>query len=181
MPQYIGFSSKNACLPRGTNMQLTSSMGLTTYVNGATNTANDGNGNPININGYGIPNGYGGVGDPVIPGKKFTLTDSQLVVQDFTNSLNIPQGSKVGQPEYGTTLWDFVFEPNTIDVQAQIENEVRRIASEDPRIDINTVASYPRENGILIEVQLSVAPFNNPLTTSIFLNQETNQALLVGA
>lgn len=178
MPQYVGFSSKDACKPKGTNAQLNASMGLTTYVNAATNTYSDGRGNPINVNGFGIPNGYGAMGQPVLWGKKFTLTDTQLVVQDFINAINIPLGSKVGQPNYGTTLWNFVFDPNTLDVQVGIENEIRRVASLDPRVDINTIKAFPQENGILIEVQMSVLPFNNPITTGIYLNQQTSTASL---
>lgn len=162
MPQYVGFSSKDACQPNGTNSQLNRVMDLGEFATG-------------------LPNGFGSPGKPVIRGKKFVLTDAQLVIQDFINALNIPLGSKVGQPEYGTTLWSFVFDPNTLDVQIAIENEVRRVASEDPRIDINIIKAYPQDLGILVEVQMSVVPFNNPSTVSLFLNQQTTQATLAGA
>ena len=161
MPQYVGFSSKDACQPRGTNSQLNRVMGLGEFATG-------------------LPNGFGSPGQPVIRGKKFVLTDAQLVIQDFINALNIPLGSKVGQPDYGTTLWNFVFDPNTLDVQIAIENEVRRVASEDPRIDINIIKAFPQDLGILVEVQMSVVPFNNPSTVSLFLNQQTTQATLAG-
>ena len=178
MPQYVGFSSKNACQPRDTNAQLNSAMGLGTYVNGSSYT--DANGNPVNINGYGIPNGYGAVGQPISPGKKFVLTDAQLVIQDFVNALNIPLGSKVGQPGYGTTLWSFVFDPNTLDVQNALEAEIRRVAGQDPRIDINVIKAFPQDLGILVEVQMSVLPFNNPTNVGVFLNQQTAQATITG-
>ena len=76
----------------------------------------------------------------------------------------------MGQPGYGTTLWSFVFEPNTADVQFQLENEIRRVANQDPRLIINTVKAYPQENGILLEIELAVSPFNQANTLSIFLN-----------
>lgn len=104
------------------------------------------------------------------------MTDGQLVLQDFINALNIPLGSKVGQPGYGTTLWDFVFEPNTGDVQRQLENEIRRVASLDPRLDINYLKAYPQNNGILLEIQLSIVPFNNPQTLNVFFDQQNNTA-----
>ena len=77
----------------------------------------------------------------------------------------------MGQPGYGTTLWDFVFEPNTGDVQNQLQNELRRVASQDPRLDINYLKAYPQDNGILLEMQFSVLPFNNPQTLNIFFDQ----------
>ena len=156
MPQYVGFSTINACRPRSNNAQLTNTM------------------DAVNVNGYGIPTGYQGL----ITGKKFTMTDIQLVIQDFINALNIPLGSKVGQPGYGTTIWNFIFDPNTLDVQSALENEIRRLAALDPRLDLNTVKAFPQENGILLEVQVSVVPYNNPLTVEVFFNQQTTKATL---
>ena len=115
---------------------------------------------------------------PIIGGKKFKLTDEALVVQDFVNAINIQQGQKVGQPGYGTTLWGYIFEQNTSDVQFKIENELRRIATMDPRLILNTLKAYPQENGILLEIELAVAPFNQARLISMFLDSQTNQATL---
>jgi phage baseplate assembly protein W len=147
MAQYVGFSTINANKPPTTNM-----------VTGA-----DG--------------GNGGIVRPIIIGKKYRLTDAQLVVRDFINALNIPLGSKVGQPGYGTTLWSFVFEPNTPDMQFQLENEIRRVASQDPRLIINYVRGFPKENGILMETELAVAPFNQPQVLNVFFNGENGTAI----
>jgi phage baseplate assembly protein W len=146
MPQYIGYSTINSNKPRTTDMPTGSS------------------------------GGPGNLRNPIIPGKKVKLVDEQLVIQDFINALNIPQGSKVGQPAYGTTLWSFVFEQNTIDVQNQLENEIRRVASLDPRLILNTVNGYPQENGILIEIELAIAPYNNPTILSVYFDNLTNTA-----
>ena len=148
MPQYIGFSTINANKPKTTNAP------------------------------PGIDGGVGSLVNPVIPGKKFKLNDENLVVQDFVNSLNIRQGEKVGQPGYGTTLWNFVFEPNTPDVQFSLENEITRIANLDPRLIVNTVRAYPQENGILLEVELAIQPFNEATLLSVFLDSTTNQAAI---
>jgi phage baseplate assembly protein W len=151
MPQYIGFSTKDSCKPK---------------------TSND-----VSISG--IDGGPGGIQKGIVWGKKYRLLDSQLVIQDFVNALNIPLGSKVGQPGYGTRLWNFVFEPNTADVQFQLESEIRRVASNDPRINLNYVKAFPQENGILIEVQLAVVPFNQAAVISVFFNRGNNTATLI--
>jgi phage baseplate assembly protein W len=151
MPQYIGFSTIDSCKPK---------------------TSND-------VSVSGIDGGPGGIRRGVVFGKKYRMLDSQLVIQDFVNSLNIPLGSKVGQPGYGTKVWNFVFEPNTADVQFQLESEIRRIASTDPRINLNYVKAFPQENGILIEVQLAVAPFNQAQVISVFFNRGNNTANLI--
>jgi len=41
--------------------------------------------------------------------RKFTLTDADLIKRDFLNALNINKGEVPGRPEYGTTIWSFIF------------------------------------------------------------------------
>lgn len=148
MPAYVGFSTINANKPRSSNLQ------------------------------NGVDGGPGSITAPIIIGKKYRLVDEQLVLQDFINALNIRQGQKPGNPAYGTTLWDFVFEPNTSDVQFQLETELRRVASGDPRLILNSVRAYPQENGILIEVEIAIAPFNNAQMLSMFFDARTNRAIM---
>ena len=104
--------------------------------------------------------------------------DESLVIRDFINALNIQQGEKVGNPGYGSIIWSFIFEPNDAETQLRIENEIRRIGSNDPRLTINTVKSYTQENGILLEVELAIAPFNNAEILNVFFNNLTNTATL---
>lgn len=148
MPQYIGFSTIGANQPKTTNVS------------------------------SGVDGGYGSILKPVFTGKKYKLTDEKLVVQDFINALNIRQGEKVGQPNYGTTLWSYIFEPNTYDNQFGLQNEIKRVAGLDPRMQLNYVKAFPQDNGILIEVEMSVLPFNNALTFNIFFDASTNKAAL---
>jgi phage baseplate assembly protein W len=148
MPTYIGFSTIGANEPKTTNAST------------------------------GIDGGTGGVIKPTIPGKKYRIVDEALVIRDFVNALNIQQGQKVGNPGYGSTIWSFIFEPNDTQTQFRLENEIRRIANLDPRLIVNTVKSYTQENGILLEVELAIAPFNNAEILNVFFNSLTNTATL---
>ena len=60
----------------------------------------------------------------------------------------------------------------------QLENEIRRVASQDPRLILNTVRAFPQENGILLEVEMAVTPFNQANLLSVFFNSATNIAVL---
>jgi phage baseplate assembly protein W len=148
MPQYIGFSTLGANLPKTTNAP----------------TGNDG--------------GTGNIVRQNTVGKKFRLVDEPLVIQDFVNALNIRQGQKVGQPGYGTTLWSFIFEPNTNDTQFKLQTEIQRVASLDPRLIVNSVIAFPQELGILIEVEIAVAPFNEAQVISLFADTNLSQILI---
>lgn len=124
----------------------------------------------------GADGGTGSITRPLQFTKKFRLVDQELVIQDFINALNIPQGQLPGKPEVGTTIWSYIFEPNNLDLQFNIENEIKRVARADPRIIVNTVTSYPQDHGILVEVELAVSPFNMSQQLVIMFNQETGVA-----
>jgi phage baseplate assembly protein W len=120
------------------------------------------------------PGRFGGPGSTTYEprlGRKYVLTDEQLVIRDLLNALSIKQGDKVGQPQYGTTLWTYVFEPQTEATQQLITTEVRRVMNLDPRIILNSLGVYAQNNGILLQVEMAFSPFNNVLSTSFFLNK----------
>jgi phage baseplate assembly protein W len=149
---------------------------MTTFYGFSTSQAD--NVRSIQVN-SGVDGGAGSLTNPIRVGKKFRVVDQDLVLLDFINALNIPQGQKPGKPEYGTTLWTFIFEPNTLDTQIQLETEIKRVASQDPRVILNSVIAYPQDNGILIETEIAVSPFNNPTTLAIYFDQNTNSAYSV--
>jgi phage baseplate assembly protein W len=124
----------------------------------------------------GTTGGAGSFAKPQTFGKKYTGYDEQIVIQDLVNALNIPQGSKPGNPKYGTTIWSFIFEPNDVETQGAVEVELRRVGAQDPRLVMNSIVTYPSENGILVEVEFAVTPFNNVRTLAILFDSATNTA-----
>ncbi len=120
---------------------------------------------------FGVDGGAGTLSKGIIIGKKYRLTDADLVQQDFLNALSIRQGSKVGNPAYGTVLWDFIFDSASPETNGQIELEIRRVASLDPRILLNTVQSYPSDNGVLVELEIAYQPFNDANNISLFFSK----------
>ena len=111
--------------------------------------------------------------------KKFTLTDFELIKRDLLNAFNIRPGQLPGRPAYGTSLWSFVFEPQTQETQTSIQTEVQRVAGGDPRIFVSQVDVYPQENGILLEIQLTVVPTTDAKILSIFFDQQQRTASYV--
>jgi phage baseplate assembly protein W len=109
---------------------------------------------------------------------KFKLVDNRLVFRDILNAFNILQGQKPGNPEYGTIIYSMLFEPNTSDTHAQIENEVRRIIGQDPRILLNTVSVTPNDNGIMVEVELAIVPDNMAQMLALQFDKGTGTATM---
>jgi phage baseplate assembly protein W len=111
--------------------------------------------------------------------KKFTLLDEDLVKRDLLNGLNIRQGQLPGRPQFGTTLWENLFENQSPALVTAIENEIQRVAGYDPRIQISDTQVFPQENGMLIQVQLAVVPNTTAQQLSIFFNQQQRRASYV--
>ena len=111
--------------------------------------------------------------------KKFTLTDFELIKRDLLNAFNIRQGQLPGRPAYGTVLGDFLFENQVEASQQAIEREVQRVAAGDPRIFISQVVTFPQENGILIQVELTVTPSTDAERLSIFFDLQQRNASYV--
>jgi phage baseplate assembly protein W len=108
--------------------------------------------------------------------KKFTLVDDALIKRDLLNALNIRQGQLVGRPSYGTALWDNLFENQTNETEAAITREIQRVAGGDPRLQISEVDIFPQENGILIQILLTIVPSTDAERLSIFFDQQTRRA-----
>lgn len=108
--------------------------------------------------------------------KKFTLVDDALIKRDLLNALNIRQGQLVGRPGYGTALWDNLFENQTNETEAAITREIQRVAGGDPRLQISEVDIFPQENGMLIQILLTIVPSTDAERLSIFFDQQTRTA-----
>ena len=111
--------------------------------------------------------------------KKFTLLDEALVKRDLLNGLNIRQGQLPGRPQFGTTLWENLFENQSPALVTAIQNEIQRVAGYDPRIQVFDTQVFPQENGILIQVELAIVPSTTAQQLSIFFNQQQRRASYV--
>jgi len=111
--------------------------------------------------------------------KKFTLTDYALIKRDLANAFNIRQGELVGRPSYGTLIWNLVFENQVEDLQRSMEEEIRRIVAQDPRIQIVQLNVYPQQNGILVELEVETVATTNAQILTLFFDVQQQSAQLV--
>jgi phage baseplate assembly protein W len=149
---------------------------MATYIGFSTQHVNEIRQNR-DTNNTGVSGGLS-LNSPMKSKNKFRTIDEELVIQDFINALNIHQGSKPGNPAYGTSLWSFIFEPNTDDVRLALEEEIKRVASLDPRLVASVTNATPFENGISLSLQMYVQPFNDSITISVFFDQTKSFASL---
>ena len=111
--------------------------------------------------------------------KKFTLVDFDLIQRDLLNAFNIRQGELPGRPAYGSTIWNYLFENQVEQLQQQIREEVQRVVGGDPRLFLNDVQVYPQENGILIQLQVTVVNTTDAKILSLFFDDQQRSASYV--
>lgn len=92
--------------------------------------------------------------------RNFKLYDIDLVKQDLINHFYIRKGEKLENPEFGTVIWDMIFENFTEDVKTTIAKDVEDIINYDPRISVNAVQVDTTEQGIRIQADVTYIPFN---------------------
>jgi phage baseplate assembly protein W len=92
--------------------------------------------------------------------QNFTLYDFQLIKQDLLNHFYIRKGERLMQPDFGTIIWDLLFEPLTPEVQNLILQNVNEIFNSDPRIQASNILITPYDSGIQIQCQLKYFLYN---------------------
>lgn len=85
-------------------------------------------------------------------GQDFTTTNSELIRRDLYTEIMTEIGTRVKMPEFGTRIPTLTFEPNDTYTRDIVEEDVRKVIDNDPRVkllDIQTV-SLPDNNVIVV-------------------------------
>ena len=92
--------------------------------------------------------------------KSVALYDLALIKQDLINHFHIRKGEKLENPEFGTIIWDMLFEPLTQQARELIVNDVTTIVNSDPRIKMTQAIVTQVDQGIQIEMTMLYVPYN---------------------
>lgn len=96
----------------------------------------------------------------VNPELGITVYDIELIKQDIINHFHIRQGEKLENPEFGTIIWDVLYEPLTEVLKTAIAENVTEIVNYDPRVQVESITVDTYESGIQIELEVSYLPYN---------------------
>ena len=92
--------------------------------------------------------------------ENFHLFDLDLIKQDIINHFHVRQGERLMNPQFGTIIWDVLFEPLTDQVKNLITQNVNNIMNSDPRVVADQIIVSQYESGIQIQCQLTYLPYN---------------------
>jgi phage baseplate assembly protein W len=108
--------------------------------------------------------------------KNYKLYDADLVKQDLINHFYIRKGEKLENPEFGTVIWDILFEPFTEEVKNIISKDVETIINYDPRIQVNEIQIDSTDQGIRIQADITYIPFN--INERMTFNFDKNNSII---
>ena len=104
--------------------------------------------------------------------KSTQLVDADLIKRDLINHFYIRKGEKLMNPDFGTIIWDMLFEPFTEQARDAIITDVTRIAKYDPRLRVEQILVDTYESGILIELHLLYTNTNEVETLRLTFDKE---------
>ncbi len=101
-----------------------------------------------------------------------TLYDYELARTDLLNAFYIKKGEKLELPDYGTIVWDLLFEPLTADLSKEVEEDVIEIVGRDPRWRLDTLQIRQEEHGLAVNLEITYIPYNIGESLSLAFDQE---------
>ena len=90
----------------------------------------------------------------------YKLYDFALIRQDLINRLSVRKGERIENPEFGTIIYDVIFEPLTEQLKQAIADDVTANLNADPRLETEDIRVTEFEQGIAVEATIRYVPYN---------------------
>ena len=107
--------------------------------------------------------------------QNFKLYDFECAKQDLINRLSIRKGERVENPEFGTIIYDAIFEPFTEALKDAIVEDITANLNADPRISTQEILVSEADKGIAIQATITYVPLN--ITEKLRFNFDENSLL----
>ena len=102
------------------------------------------------------------------------LYDLALAKQDLLNHFNTRKGERIMMPDFGSVVWDMLFEPLDNYTISIIDADVRSIIKNDPRWLLQSVVISEGPNALNIEVTVTYLPSDEEVILPMVYEKGTN-------
>ena len=99
--------------------------------------------------------GFNTVGQPSPP---YSLTNIELVKRDINNHFATPKGSRVMLPNFGTSIYDYLFDPFDEYTKNIIIEDAVNVVKSDPRVELVSIDVYQEEHALNVVLILLFQP-----------------------
>ena len=107
--------------------------------------------------------------------QNFKVYDFECAKQDLINRLSVRKGERVENPEFGTIIYDLLFEPFTEALKDAIVEDVTENLNADPRIATEEILVSEADKGIAVQATIKYVPLN--ITEKLRFNFDENSLL----
>ena len=107
--------------------------------------------------------------------QNFKLYDFEVAKQGLINRLSVRKGERVENPDFGTIIYDAIFEPFTDNLKEAIVEDVSANLNADPRISTQEILVTEADKGIAIQATITYVPLN--ITETLRFNFDENSLL----
>lgn len=88
----------------------------------------------------------------------YRLVDIELVKRDLLNVFGTRLGERVMRPNFGTSIFDLLFDPFDEETKSLVIEDAIRIIGEDPRVSLISIDAKELEHVLRVEVQIRFTP-----------------------
>jgi phage baseplate assembly protein W len=92
--------------------------------------------------------------------KTTQYTDLELIKRDLINHFYTRVGERVMNPSFGCVIWDYLFEPMTVENVSTIVNNATSIVELDGRVSIQNINLVEFDHGLQLQIDLYYQPLN---------------------
>ena len=92
--------------------------------------------------------------------QNFKVYDFECAKQDLINRLSIRKGERVENPEFGTIIYDAIFEPFTDALKESIIEDITNNLNADPRLSTQDIRVTEADHGIAIQATITYVPLD---------------------
>ena len=105
--------------------------------------------------------------------KSNQLYDLDLIKQDLINHFYTRKGERVMEPDFGSVIWDMLYEPMDETNKEIIVDDCKKIIISDPRVDLRDIYLTESENGLRVDIGINVKPFDQSAQMLLEFERET--------
>ena len=90
----------------------------------------------------------------------YTLENLELAKQDLMNVFHTRRGERVMRPDFGTVIFDLLFEPFDEETKALVVEDALDIVQDDPRFTMVSIDVRELEHTLRLDIKLNYIPLD---------------------
>jgi len=108
--------------------------------------------------------GFNTVDQPIPP---YSLTNIELIKRDINNQFATPMGSRVMLPNFGTRIYELLFDPFDEYTKNAIIEDAVRVVNDEPRVELVSIDVFEEDQALTVAMELLFKP--ESITDSLYV------------